>query len=407
MPWRTTGAACLALALWALIPLRGAAQEWTEEQLVNRLVRESPSGRAALAAVEVARAEAARARVHPNPRLSVIREGAGRTDYLIFEQDLILSGRRELEARAGRVQIEAAEAGAAARLWSFRSDMRDLVVRLIAAQELTGAHEHAVGELRRIVEVLRLREQEGEGSRFERLRGEREMAEAERRLVGGRLAIAEAQASLAAHLAPGETPQRVATPLYRSRPVPPLDELLARAERSRADLRARQRGIRHAELQADAAARLWIPDLTLGAGLDRVGTSTGFARGAVLSTALSIPLFDTGRRQVDLWHAERRQLEATHEMLEQAVRADVAGAARVLELRQAAIAAYEKEVVRLDRELEEIAQLAYREGEIGILELLDALRVATGGAVELIEMKWAARRAQVALERAMGEAVWP
>jgi outer membrane protein TolC len=54
-----------------------------------------------------------------------------------------------------------------------------------------------------------------------------------------------------------------------------------------------------------------------------------------------------------------------------------------------------------------IAEIAYREGEVGILELLDAARTASTAAVRSIDIRLQARLAQIALERAVGEVLWP
>jgi outer membrane protein TolC len=58
-------------------------------------------------------------------------------------------------------------------------------------------------------------------------------------------------------------------------------------------------------------------------------------------------------------------------------------------------------------ELARIAEVAYTEGEVGILELLDAHRTAARARVRAIDMRLAARLAQVALERAVGDTIWP
>jgi outer membrane protein TolC len=58
-------------------------------------------------------------------------------------------------------------------------------------------------------------------------------------------------------------------------------------------------------------------------------------------------------------------------------------------------------------ELTQIAEVAYREGEVGILELLDAVRTASRARFRSIELKLDARLAQIALERAVGDVLWP
>ena len=51
--------------------------------------------------------------------------------------------------------------------------------------------------------------------------------------------------------------------------------------------------------------------------------------------------------------------------------------------------------------------VAYREGEVGILELLDAARTAARAKSRGIEARLEARLAEIALEYAVGEVLWP
>ena len=69
------------------------------------------------------------------------------------------------------------EAERDARLWDLRVDATRLVARWIWAQARATATASDVEAVDRLVGVLRVREQEGEGSRFDRLRMEQELAD--------------------------------------------------------------------------------------------------------------------------------------------------------------------------------------------------------------------------------------
>jgi outer membrane protein TolC len=73
-------------------------------------------------------------------------------------------------------------------------------------------------------------------------------------------------------------------------------------------------------------------------------------------------------------------------------------------MRQAALS---QEQHGVTDELLQIAEVAYREGEVGILELLDAGRTASRARVRHIDLRLEARLAQIALERAVGDTLWP
>jgi outer membrane protein TolC len=83
----------------------------------------------------------------------------------------------------------------------------------------------------------------------------------------------------------------------------------------------------------------------------------------------------------------------------------VAATREVLELRQQAVRA--ADTASPASELTTIAEISYTEGEAGILELLDAHRTAARARIRAIDMRLAARLTQIALERVVGDTVWP
>ena len=62
---------------------------------------------------------------------------------------------------------------------------------------------------------------------------------------------------------------------------------------------------------------------------------------------------------------------------------------------------------QLGADLSRITRLAYQEGEVGILELLDSYRVTRQSLLRLLELEALAKEAQVELDRAVGEEVLP
>ena len=68
---------------------------------------------------------------------------------------------------------------------------------------------------------------------------------------------------------------------------------------------------------------------------------------------------------------------------------------------------YGRESGETGAELSRIAQLAYQEGEIGILELLDAYRVNRQSQLHLLKLQESAKEAAIGLDRVVGEEVVP
>ena len=388
-----------------LVPAAGAAQELTESQLVELILRDGTQARAIRAAVEVTRREQAARTLFPNPGVAYSREGAGFTEFFQVEQPLPIFGTRSALTRAGAAATTAAEAERDARLWQLRAEAQTLVARLLADQERLEATQASIREVDRVIVRLRIREQEGEGSRFDRLRAEQELAEARQISLDAAAAVAETRAAIASVLSEGVRLTRVTGPLYVDRTLPSLDTLRSRAATVRADLRALESVSNRFRLEASAARRARLPAPTVLAGLKRADTGEGRESGGLLGINVIFPLFDSGRREASRWLAEQERVDAERSFVTQSIRAQVTGASEVLALRQDAVRAVD--AASPADELARIAEVAYIEGEVGILELLDAHRTAARARVRAIDMRLAARLAQVALERAVGDTIWP
>jgi outer membrane protein TolC len=168
MPTRTQVCTWIAAA-GLLVPSLAAGQDRTEREVVELIVRDGPRAMAIRAETEVTRREQLARLAYPNPSVTYSREGAGFTEFLQAEQSLPIFGTRDALSRAGVAATAAAEADRDVRLWLLRSDAAAAVARVVAEQgRLESARAH-VREVERLIEILRTREREGEGSRFDRL----------------------------------------------------------------------------------------------------------------------------------------------------------------------------------------------------------------------------------------------
>jgi cobalt-zinc-cadmium efflux system outer membrane protein len=307
-------------------------------------------------------------------------------------------------SRAGVEAIAIAEADRDARLGMLRADAASAVARLIAGQERLQVMEAQSGDIQRLVEVLRTREREGEGSRFDRLRAEQELQDAQRARTMSAMALAEAKAEVAALLPPGVSLGRIAAVRRDSAPLPAGGVLIAQAHSSRAELRALERAAIRADLEGQTARKARGPVPTVFGGVKRADDVSGRTLGSVLGVNVSVPVFDNGRREAARWSAERTVVDAERAALEEQVSREVSRALEVVLLLHQAVS--EDQQASAD-DLIEIAEVAYREGEVGILELLDAVRTASRARTRRTDIQLDARLAEIALERAVGEVLWP
>ena len=402
MPTRNQVCAWVA-GFGLVVPSLALAQDRTEREIVDVIVREGPQARAINAGVEVVRREQSARLAYPNPSISYSREGAGFTEFFLVEQSLPVLGIRDALTRAGVAATEAAEAERDARLWTLRADAAATVTRLSAAEARRDAAAAYAQEVQRLVGILRTREREGEGSRFDRLRAEHELRDAQLIVTGTSIEASDARASLAAML-PDQFMVGHITSTQASPPAPAVDSLIARATSSRADLRALERSRSRAELESDVARRARFPGPVLVGGLKRSDSVSGREAGGTLGVSFLLPVLDSGGREAARWIAERERIQAARAAIEQQIRTEILRAADALTRRRAAL---EQSATTADDDLITIAVVAYREGEIGILELIDAARAAARAQSRSIDVRLEYRQAEIALERAVGDVLWP
>lgn len=395
-------AALLGFGLFAgLAP----AQDWTEAAVVQQFLEQSPHAREARARTAIAEADARGRTLYANPRLRYVREGAGLTEFLQAEQQLHLSGRLRFLRDAGASSVLAAQADGAFDLWQARSDLRLAFFQVLAGQERELRYAAALREIEGVIAILATREREGEGSTFDRLRAERERAELRAELELLRATIELDRARLLAFLPPATSIPRVAGRLDPTLP-PSLEpaSLAGRAFTLRADFRAEQQRLNLFRFEQRAAERLRIPEPTVSAGYKRADIGQGLiAHGGVVEFTVPLPLFNKGQAEVSRFTAEQQRTQARLDLLAQQIHAEISGALRALQVRASARDRYRHELAASGEQLVRIATIAYQEGDIGILQLLDAYRTQRESQLRLIDIQLAVKQAQIELERVLGE----
>ena len=381
-------------------------QPLTEEQALDRMRAGHPYLRALRLGVREIEAGERERGLLANPTVGYTREDAGGAsdDFLLFSQELPLRGRVGLLREAAGHAVTAAEARAEASRLAFEARLRLAFTDLLLAQERVAVLDGGLQELARLVEVLRALELEGEGSRFDRLRTEREVADVETDREAAVIERLMARVRLAAFLEPGTDADRLFAVgrLLDAAPVPGPDASLARALARRADYRALTSGETRWATERRAAERLRLPAAAVTAGLKRSGSAPDRESGYVVAATVGVPLFNRGQAQVARAEAARAKTDAERLALRTRIRSEVRAAHAAASRYRALAERYRVESVEPAAELAAIATAAYEEGEYGILELLDAHRVVVGAGLRLLELSATARRAGIDLDLAAG-----
>ena len=387
------------------------AERLTEGEAVARFMANNPRIRALNARIEEVRAVHAERALWPNPSLTFARESVFNTDdtFLLARQELPISGRRRQLRAAGRIAVEAAQAEARFQMMQLQADLREAYTALLLAQEREAVLRRGIDALQRLVDVLRVREEGGEGSSYDRIRGARAVLDLEADLSAAAAARAQAQGQLAAYLGSQAIPETLvaADALSPVITVPSLATVVQEALSSRGDYLSARLSIGQFDAEREAATRLRVPTPTLTGGLKRSDMANASASGFQFSVDIAVPLFNRGQAAVALANALKAQAEAEAESWRMRIEAEVRAAHTALAIQQERATRYRQSAAEIAEPLATIGRVAYEEGELGILELLDSDRQALDARLRILDLAAAARRAAIELDRAIGREFRP
>jgi cobalt-zinc-cadmium efflux system outer membrane protein len=359
--------------------------------------------------VGMARGEAIEAGLWSNPALSYSREqvfgrGAeGADDFVTLSQEFDLGGRRSLRGDAGQARVRAAEHLGAWTRVTLAAEVRQRYCDVLLA---TGRLQAAEGWFTRVdvaTEVVGRRTAAGDTSAYDHRRLLRERAAAAARVREAKAELAAARTRLA-RLVGVEDPASLSLsgtllPEATAADQEPLSERVAR----RPDLKALDAEIAAAELERRAASRGWVPDLGLSGGLKTTRAADTRGWGFVVGVSVPLPFAAHGQGEAEKAAGRARLAAGRRELvLSEALGEASALAARETGLGEAA-RVFRKEAVGPSEDLARTAELAYKAGEVGVLELLDAWRSVLDASLQVLDLEAAARRARIELDRTVGE----
>jgi cobalt-zinc-cadmium efflux system outer membrane protein len=392
-------------------PVEESMLRLTEREALVRFMTRDPRIRALNARIDEIRATQAERTLWPNPTATFAREsvpGAHDT-FLLARQELPISGRRSRLQTAGRLAVDAAHAEARLERIQLQADLREAYAALLLAQQREDTLQVSIDALQKLISVLRTREEGGEGSTYDRMRGQRALVdlEAERALAAA--ARAQAQGRLAGYLGPGTNPEALAAAdsLIATPSQGPLPTFIDQALESRGDYRASEISTARFEAERSAATRLRIPTPSLTAGLKRSDLGGTSSSGYQVSVELAIPSFSRGQAATALAAAQKARAQAEAESWRLRIEAEVRAAYNVARIQQERVTRYQASAGAIAEPLAKIGRVAYEEGELSILELLDADRQALDARLQVLELAAAARRAAIQLDRVIGQEFRP
>lgn len=410
IPDRRAWPACLfGLILSLSLPLSGRAETLSLGRALELAERHSPRLQSALAEIERNRSGIRSARAYPNPEIEAMTGGvraripgvpSGRGVSVAIGQPIDLPSHRAPRIRAAEAGLEGSRYAADEARLILRADVKQAFYTALRRKAEYLLYLDNQKLLEQIRDRIELSVKVGERPKFELVRVEAELSSAVNQATSARLRITQALAALrtliGASLPPefdvdGELGTQTLTSPYETLQSLVLERHPA-LKRARADLA-------RAENRLEAERALKVPRPTLFAGLDRDPEQNR----AHFGVSIPLPVWD--QRQGPIGEAvavfqqtgfaqEQRRIELLGEL--------EINYNRLLVARQQ-IAAYEGGLIRQAESALKVAEAAFKFGERGFIEVLDAQRVLRTIRAEFLNARFEKQAALVELEQLIAQ----
>ncbi|MEN7529584.1 MULTISPECIES: TolC family protein [unclassified Cupriavidus] len=400
--------ATTTLAARAMPRVTTPAAETFELQQLLELAQSTNKGvDAAQANVDAATAAITTARAYPNPQVEVMygrlhgKEAgvqSGNAPSYAFVQKFDYPNQRSLRERMAGRGLEASEA----QRQTFRAELAGRVKTayfqvLRRETELAAAREDLT-LMRQIQERAKVRVDVGEAPRYELIKADTELLGAQKTLQTAELRVEQAKASLRQQVG-GALPASFALhgSLSHAPNVPNLAVLRDTLQANNAELNQRRSEVERARLGVDYQRSLRWPEVAVRAVTNREPDNNVNQIGLVMT----IPLWDRRSGPVGEATAQATQARTALEAREFELTQELSNAYQQYEITQAQVTALESGIVREAESALGVAEAAYRFGERGILDYLDAQRVLRNARSELITAQYELQVAAIQIEKLM------
>lgn len=368
----------------------GPERRVTLDQALQLFRANNLSLRRAQSEVEAMRGQARQTAAYPNPRLQASYEPIWRNGTRRSETYVNLSQRIALSGRSGRVdaaqaRVDAVQARTQADSLRLTFEVTEAYVRAAAAEARLMRFSRVAQVFRRADSSFAAREAAGDASGYAVRRIRLERARYEQRFAAAQLDAENAWQQLALLILPDEAPAVAAEDLPQILPPAITEQQAIRtALRRRPELRRWQSEIDAQQAALLAARRAARPSPTITAGYKQ--QSDGFA-GAFLGAAIPLPVFDRNRGQAVIESARLSVAETTQMLVRREVQNDVRRAHSAYASLRRQMQMIGQDLLSGSDDLLRIAQTSYTEGEMSLVELLDAAEAYRDGQIRTIDLQ--------------------
>lgn len=357
-------------------------------QLIEIAQHDNKDLQAARYAVEVGRARLVQAGLLPNPRFDL----SGKSDFafknegeysrsVAISQQFPVAGRILRQKEVARVDVALAQAEVEEAERRLAGEVAAGVYRLLVIDRQILSREELVGVEKKLAKATRDRLKAAEVSELDVNTVELDL----QRLSQERALLQTQRQSLLVSLntligRPASAPLSIDEALPESETLPDREQLLARALRSRPDLRSALLSADRAQAEkALAKAQRW-EDWSLGLGLDQDRLALEGAppqssdRAVAFSLSIPLPLLSRNQGLIAEAQANADQSRARIDALRLSIAGEIASAHAETSNLQQQVNQYREGLLPVSQRNVQLAQKGYGQGQVSIIEVVQAQR---------------------------------
>lgn len=392
-----------ALLLGATGSLQAAPLTLEEAQRLAE--SHNPMLRAAASQAAGARAALDTASAFPNPEVEygsgnshLLPPGTppGRNQLFGVSQPLEWPGVRAARRHAAEAGIEAGDALLTDARLSLRALVRQNFLEVQRREEESQLAEQGRALLEQIRNRVKLRVEVGEAARYELVKSEAEVLAAENFALGAEVRTRQARDRLRATLGaelPAEFEITPTTPMPGV--LPPLDALQQELLARQPQLQVAHAETRRAEARLEHERNLRLPQPTLKWSAERHPDVNLWRIGLTFP----LPLWDRRSGPVGEAQAGLERARAEEDRLRLTLLSDLDQAHGRFLIAQRQLHTFENGLMRDAEAALKVAQAAYRHGERGILDYLDAQRVFRTTRMDYLNARFELQAALIEIDR--------
>ncbi|BBA36521.1 outer membrane efflux protein [Methylocaldum marinum] len=383
-----------------------AAEPLTLNQVIDLTIKNNPELVAARAQIQGAEGDLITARAYPNPEVQlgagesvardsgVLRGGLGGVD---ISQPIELPFVRRPRREAGEAGVEAASASYRVVSLNVLTRAKQAFYNVLRQQELLRMTEANRELLASIRDKIRLRVEVGESSRYELVKAEAELLGATKNRESAALRIIQAKAALRAVTGAALPPQvEIVGELPPSEaPAPDLDKLRDSILESHPALVQARAEVDRAKSQLELEQALRYPQPTVKAGI----YSEPHLEQWRFDLIVPLPLWNQRQGPIARAAADRARADALANQQVLNLTYELDSAITAYRIASQQIETFESGLLREAESALKVAEAAYRLGERGILDYLDAQRTFQAVRVDYINALFDKNAALLEIER--------